>query len=529
VTNNLDQLLSRYQEDRRVAQIADTLNDSEPARLRLTGLAGAQDAFILAGVFLKSGQSHLFIANDKEEAAYIQNNLSNLLSGKAIRFFPDSFKRPMFFEELNNTNGLQRTETINKLVNSSTRGEMIITYPEALFEKVVAPEVLNQQRITIQKGEDMDVDLLTETLVEYGFLREEFVYEPGQFSIRGGIVDIFSFGNEYPYRVELFDEEVESIRTFDPTSQLSKRNIAQVSIIPNINTEFSHEQKVSMLKIIPDGTVIWVKDFQVLIDKLTQCFEKAEAFSKTLHRLEEEQLKEIFRDRAFIRPNEIIIDIERFPILCLASGEQPIPFDKKVVFATRPQPSFNKNFKLLIEDLEENTSKKIQNFLFAENPKQIERFYSIFEDLEAQVRFDPIPQSISEGFIDLDLKIACYTDHQIFQRFHRYKLRKGFTKDQAINLRMLRELTPGDFVTHIDHGVGRYSGLEKIDINGHIQESVRLIYKNNDILYVSINSLHKISKYVGKEGTAPRLDKIGSDSWKNLKRKTKKKVKDIAG
>jgi transcription-repair coupling factor (superfamily II helicase) len=347
VTNNLDQLLSRYQEDRRVAQIADTLNDSEPARLRLTGLAGAQDAFILAGVFLKSGQSHLFIANDKEEAAYIQNNLSNLLSGKAIRFFPDSFKRPMFFEELNNTNGLQRTETINKLVNSSTRGEMIITYPEALFEKVVAPEVLNQQRITIQKGEDMDVDLLTETLVEYGFLREEFVYEPGQFSIRGGIVDIFSFGNEYPYRVELFDEEVESIRTFDPTSQLSKRNIAQVSIIPNINTEFSHEQKVSMLKIIPDGTVIWVKDFQVLIDKLTQCFEKAEAFSKTLHRLEEEQLKEIFRDRAFIRPNEIIIDIERFPILCLASGEQPIPFDKKVVFATRPQPSFNKNFKLL--------------------------------------------------------------------------------------------------------------------------------------------------------------------------------------
>ena len=526
--NNISQLLSLYQQDERIAQITQALAGNEAARINLQGLVGAQDAFVVASTFLSIGRSHIFIANDKEEAAYFQNNLSHLISGKPIRFFPDSFKRPMFFEELNNNNGLLRTESINQVVNSASTGEILVTYPEALFEKVVAPEVLNKQRITVEKGEDMDVDLLIEVLVEYGFLRVDFVYEPGQFSIRGGIVDVFSFGNEYPYRIELFDEEVESIRTFDPTTQLSQRNIAKVTIIPNINTEFSQDQKVSMLKIMPDDTVIWLKDFQLLLDKLAQCFEKAEAFGKAISLMEEDQLKEIFRDRAFIRPNEIISDIERFSILGFSTGAQPITFDQKVIFASRPQPSFNKNFKLLIEDLQEHSKDKIENFLFAENPKQIERFYSIFEDLNANVHFHPVSFSISQGFIDLDLKVACYTDHQIFQRFHRYRLRKGFTKDQAINLRMLRELTPGDFVTHIDHGVGRYSGLEKIDINGHIQESVRLIYKNNDILYVSINSLHKISKYVGKEGTAPRLDKIGSDSWKNLKRKTKKKVKDIA-
>ncbi|MCB0548538.1 MAG: transcription-repair coupling factor [Phaeodactylibacter sp.] len=528
VNNNLEQLLQLYREEERTQRIVQAIQAETPARLKLTGMAGAQESFVLAGTYLAAPQSHLLIANDKEEAAYIQNNLSNLLEKKSIRFFPDSFKRPMHFEELNNNNALQRTETINRIVNSPSSGEIIVTYPEALFEKVVAPDILNQRRIDIVGGEELEVDFLIEVLVEYGFSREDFVYEPGQFSIRGGIVDIFSFGNEYPYRIELFDEEVESIRTFNPTTQLSVQKIARVSIIPNINTKFTHEQKVSMLGILPAKTAIWVKDFQVLLDKLTQCFEKAEEFAKALRLIEEEELKEIFRDRAFIRPHEIIEDVEQFPILSLTDSVQPIEFTEQAVYTTRPQPSFNKNFNLLIQNLNENSQNRLENYLFAENPKQIERFYSIFEDLNADVHFHPIPKSINEGFIDLDLKVACYTDHQIFQRFHRYKLKQGFTKDQALNLRMLRELTPGDYVTHIDHGVGRYSGLEKIDINGHVQESVRLIYKNNDLLYVSINSLHKITKYVGKEGTAPKVDKLGSEAWKNLKQRTKKKVKDIA-
>ena len=529
VNKNLERLLELYREDERTQRIVQALVSEEPARLQLQGITGAQDAFVLAGTYLSAPRNHLFIANDKDEAAYLQNDLAQLLDKKPIRFFPDSFKRPMHFEELNSNNGLLRTEAINKIFNSGTSGEILTSYPEALFEKVVAPEVLNQQQISIVKGEQLDVDFMIEILAEYGFSREDFVYEPGQFAVRGGIVDVFSYGNDYPYRIELFDEEVESVRTFNPTTQLSVQNIGRVTIIPNINTQFSQEQKVSLLGILPANTVIWVKDFQVLLDKLALCFEKAEAFAQSLRFREEEDIKEALQGRSFIRPNEIMEAIEPFSIVCLSSQAQPLAFQQKILYDSLPQPSFNKQFNLLIDNFHENTQRGLENYLFAENPKQVERFYAIFEDLGAQVQFHPIPSAISQGFVDRELKVACYTDHQIFQRFHRYKLRQGFTQSQALSLRMIRELQAGDFVTHIDHGVGRYSGLEKININGHIQESVRLIYKNNDILYVSINSLHKISKYVGKEGTAPQLDKLGSEAWKNLKARTKKKVKDIAG
>ncbi|MEM1327223.1 MAG: transcription-repair coupling factor, partial [Bacteroidota bacterium] len=447
----------------------------------------------------------------------------------SIHFFPDSFKRPRKFEELDNNNVLLRTETIHKISSSKGKGEIVVTYPEALFEKVVAPEVLESQRLDIVKGEDVDVDTIVEVLIEYDFKKEEFVYEPGQFSVRGGIVDIFSYGNEWPYRVELFDEEVESIRTFDPLTQLKKQEISRVSIIPNINTKFSQSQKVSLFKVLPENTVVWVKDFNALLERLQMAFDDAGTFAESISALDKSELAEIFRDRAFIRPNQVIEDVESHSIFVLSHSPQPIDFQESIVFNIKPQPSFNKNFKLLINHLEEQEKNKIETFIFTENPRQIQRFYSIFEDLNAKVQFHPITKAIHQGFIDEDAKIACYTDHQIFARFHRYKLRQGFSKDKALNLKMLRELQPRDYVTHIDHGVGQYSGLEKININGHVQEAVRLFYKNKDVLYVSINSLHKISRYVGKDGKAPKLDKIGSDSWKKLKQRTKKKVKDIAG
>ncbi len=525
---NLRRLLDLYVEDERTRQIADLLKKDTPARLQLLGLRGAQDSFILAALFLRDPGFHLYVANDKEEAAYLENNLSGLLPDRHIHFFPDSFKRPQNFEQLQNHFVLQRTEVVNQLTGSESPGEIVVTYPEALFEKVVDPQILQSNRIDIVKGESLDVDTLLDLLVEYGFKHEDFVYEPGQFSIRGGIVDIFSYGNDYPYRVELFDDEVESIRTFNPTTQLSVQKIGRVRIVPNINTRFSQKEKVSLLRVMPPDTRVWVKDFQVLIDKLQQCFERAEEFSKTLSLLETEDLKEIFEDRAFIRPHEVVGDLEERPLIGLSERAQPLAFQEKFVYASRPQPSFNKNFNLLIENLKENTEAGFENYLFTDNTKQLERFYSIFEDLKAEVQFHPVTQAIHQGFFDLDLKLACYTDHQIFQRFHSYKLRRGFTKDQAMSLKMLRELQPGDYVTHIDHGIGKFSGLEKLEVNGQVQESVRLIYRNNDLLYVSINSLHKISKYTGKEGTQPRVDKLGSDSWKNLKRKTKKKVKDIA-
>lgn len=491
-------------------------------------MIGAQECFIVMGLCANQHKNHLIIAMDKEEAAYLQNTLDNIRTDRVVSLFPDSFKRPTRFEELDAHNVLQRTEAINRISLNPQGGEIIVTYPEAVFEKVVNPKLIADQRIEITSGESLDLDTILDVLIEYGFNRTDFVYEPGQFSIRGGIVDIFSYGNEYPYRIELFDDEVESIRMFNPTDQLSVRSISKVAIIPNVTGQYTSDQKVPLFEVFPEDAIIWIKDTEHLIDRLQSCFEKAEKFAEDVKLLENEVLKDLFKDRAFIYPNEVLNYIDHHSIIFSSRSTVVKKFDHEVDFGGKPQPNFNRSFELLIEDLKKNENYKVENYLFVENAKQIERFYNIFEDLNANVSFHPVTQGIHRGFIDPTLNIACYTDHEIFQRFHRYKLRKGFTREQAMNLKMIRELQPGDFVVHIDHGIGKYSGLEKININGHVQESVRLFYKNNDVLYVSINSLHKISKYVGKDATPPKLDKIGGDAWKALKRKTKKKIKDIA-
>jgi transcription-repair coupling factor (superfamily II helicase) len=428
---------------------------------------------------------------------------------------------------------LLRTEMINKITSSHTTGEVVVTYPEALFEKVVSPQVLNDHKISIKVNEKWEVDEVIELFVDCGFERVDFVYEPGQFSIRGGIVDIFSFGNELPYRVELFDDEVESIRVFNPLNQLSVKKISSVTIVPNIQTQFKQEEKVSILKILPPNTCIWIKNMQNVIDRLQISFEKALEFADSLEtnqKLLVSEVAQIFQERAFIEPREVVSDILNFSIVEL--GKRSFWADQGEVLAieynTKPQPSFNKNFELLTKNFNENYESGIVNYLFTDNPRQIERFYQIFEDIEADVQMHPIQKAIHSGFVDLELGIAAYTDHQIFERYHKSKIKGSFSKAQSVNIKLLRELRAGDYVTHIDHGIGKYSGLEKMNINGHIQEAVRLIYKDNDLLYVSINSLHKIAKYTGKEGTTPKVHKLGSEAWKNLKRKTKSKVKDIA-
>lgn len=526
--DNLIGLLDKYKSSQQTTDILTGLSKNQPSRLLLSGMTGAQECFVLSAIFQRSEQSLVFIAEDKEEAAYIQNTLDQLTPDQSVLFFPDSFKHPLAFEELDNNNVLIRTEAINKIFNGYQKKDILVTYPEALFEKVVDPTHLEKQKINIQKGEDLDIDTIIELLVEYGFNRTDFVYEPGQFSIRGGIVDIFSFGNEWPYRVELFDEEVESIRLFNPTTQLSLKNIERVSIIPNISNQFTQEHKVSLFKIFKQDSVIWIKDVDMLIERLSQCEEKTKHYSDLIQHSEDEHLKKLLDERAFILPGTVISELEVFDLLFLNKAPVAVKTDTVVKYNSSPQPHFNKNFKLLLDDMSQNDSKGVTTYLFTDNNRQVERFYNIFEDLGSELIFHPVLIAIHSGFIDNELKIACYTDHQIFERFHRYKLRKGFTKEQALNLKMLKELKPGDFVTHIDHGIGKYSGLEKINISGRTQESVRLIYLNNDVLYVGINSLHKISRYVGKDGSAPKLSKIGGEAWKNLKRKTKKKVKDIA-
>ncbi len=525
---NMQRLVDLYLKSPQVLKVSELISAESPVRSKLTGVIGSQLCFILTAVARSTEKSHLYIARDKEEAAYFLNSIQNIVEHKNIHFFPDSFKRPSFYEEINSNNILQRTEAVNKIHNKEGKGELVVTYPEALFEKVVDPLLLEKEKITLQVGENIDVDTAIELLVEYGFERVDFVYEPGQFSIRGGIIDIFSFGNEWPYRIELFDLEVETIRTFDPSNQLSINQIRKVSIIPNIKSKFKQEEKVSLFSVFRSHVTVWIEDFDFLLDRLQACFDKAKDFHASVTLKDNEEITKILDDRAFIYPRDVIEDIGHLDVLIIDDGKLKIPKENHIAFNARSQPPFNKNFSLLIEDFNRNKEKEIENFLFTDNKRQIERFYSIFEDLGADVSFHPIIKSIHAGFIDLDLKVALYTDHQIFNRFHRYRLRKGFTKEQALSLQMLRELKPGDFVTHIDHGLGRYSGLEKIDINGHVQESIRLIYQGNDVLYVSINSLHKISKYSGKDGNVPKLHKLGSDVWKRTKSRTKKKIKDIA-
>jgi transcription-repair coupling factor (superfamily II helicase) len=520
---NLELLLGKYTEDERGSVLAEDLQSERPRNFLLKGMVGAQAAFVFCGSYLRSPRPMLFVANNKEEASYFYHNLASLLPKKPIWFFPDSSRSPGLYREVNSTQVLQRTETINKVTGVEASAHIVVTYPEALAEKVVSPDELNKSRINLVVKESVDVDFLIEVLVEYGFENVDFVYEPGQFSIRGGIVDIFSFGNEWPYRVELFDEEIESIRTFNPMDQLSIKNIAKLSIVPNINNQFEDAERVSILRVLSSDVQIWIASESFLLDRLQHCFEMVNSGSDAFVEDEREVTKP-----SIVRPGEIMNDLAASGKVYLDETSTQFEIDQIVTYEVKPQPSFNKNFTILIEDLQHLQANGFTSYIFTDNVRQVQRFESIFDDLQANVLLHPVMVSLDQGFIDPYHKISCYTDHQVFQRFHKYNLRRGFTRDQAMTLKFLRELQPGDFVTHIDHGVGRYSGLEKIDINGHLQESVRLLYKNNDILYVGIQSLHKISKHVGSEGTAPTLSKLGSDAWKTLKRKTKQKVKDIA-
>ncbi|MEP6927883.1 MAG: transcription-repair coupling factor, partial [Ginsengibacter sp.] len=381
--------------------------------------------------------------------------------------------------------------------------------------------------------------------VDHGFSRSDFVYEPGQFAVRGGILDIYSFGNEKPYRIELFGNDIDSIRIFDPETQLSERKLLQVNIIPNVETQFTSGEKVSLLNFLPENTVVWTEDWEFIKEIIELQEEdvqlavdnKNQVTATNNSDVEEDELnqkKEVSKNdfvSASILEDQVkqrhTIEFGSKSYFSKISGtynEQLLT----VNFSISPQPAFNRHFNLLIDNLKNFESRKYSLFIFADNPKQLERLHTIFSDLNAEINFTPIPTSIHEGFIDNDLKAVCYTDHEIFQRYHKYRVRQAFSKNKALTLKTLRELQPGDYVTHIDHGVGVYSGLEKIEANGRLQEAVRIVYKDKDLLYVNISSLHKISKYSGKEGTVPRMNKLGSDVWNKLKDKTKKQVKDIA-
>lgn len=534
---NLNVLLEQYQNNPRLFQLADKLSFAQPQQIFLKNLQGSSTEFVVSAVFSHPScqqLNHVLVLNDAEEAAYFHNTLENLTQALDLFYFPSSFKNRKNFRILNSSHVMLRTEALTKLAAGGNR-KIMVTYPEAIFEKVVLPKTLSSNIITIKTNDTINPESLMELFVMYGFERTDFVYEPGQFAVRGGILDIYSFGNEKPYRVELFGNEVDSIRIFDPETQLSERKLLQVNIIPNVETQFTTGEKVSLFDFLSENTIVWLKDWDVIAEKVQQQYDDMLGFIELLK--DGYQMKGNDEDEEIRVLKEITVD-DFVPVSTIESqitnrhivefGYKPQFAKNEIAFNTRPQPSFNRQFDLLIKDLSAHETAKYGIYIFAEQVKQLERLHTIFADLKTEIQFVPVPASIHEGFIDEDLKIVCYTDHQIFQRYHKYKVKQAYNKNKALTLKTLRDLQPGDYVTHIDHGVGTYSGLQKLEVNGKIQEAVRIIYKDSDILYVNINSLHKISKYTGKEGTVPKINKLGSDVWARLKEKTKTKVKEIA-
>lgn len=541
---NLEALLGLYKQDDRLKQLAAGLSLPHPKiRATLTHLRGSAPAFIAAAVANQSPIRHIFVLNDKDEAAYFFNDLESLLGNSAVYFFPDSYKRAGDYSQYNDSHIMLRTEALFHLENTKNISSFLVTYPEALIEKVIDKKALLQNRIHIATGAVLDVDSVLGNLVSLGFRKEDFVYEPGQFALRGGILDIYSFGNEHPYRIELFGKEVDSIRIFNPETQLSERKLVQVSILPNIEAGGRGGNKVPLSSFLPDNTVYWFADLHFCTERLQQ-LEADVADALPAEGLPDQQQAGTPAgepENAPLTPADfdtlknwlshwqkrhllVFNDKHQFGILP-ADPELQLP---ELNFDTAPQPAFNRNFKLLTENLSAATTAGHQVFLFAENPKQLERLRSIFEDIGASLNFVPVPLSLSNGFIDRENQVLVYTDHEIFQRYHKYRIKQAYSKGKAITLKTLRELQQGDYVAHIDHGIGVYSGLQKIEVNGNLQEAIRILYRDNDVLYVNINSLHKISKYTGKEGTVPKVNKLGSDAWEKLKNKTKKQVKDIA-
>lgn len=510
----------------------------EVTRVHLKNTVGSGISFIAAAVYQHLYKTNLLIANDKEEAAYLLNDLENLVGQENVLFFPASYRMPYEHEEIDNANILLRAEVLNKLNMQSERAKhiCIVTYPEALTEKVVTRTNLAKNTLQVRSGEKISIDFIMEVLLEYGFERADYVVEPGQFSVRGGIVDVFSFSNDNPYRIEFLGNDVDSIRSFDPITQLSLQTLQHCSVIPNIQTRLLQESRQSFLDFIPGDAILWFRNFQLSSEKIEKAFAQAElAYSKLDGMI------------AQLPPSELYIDKDLFSRRVL--GFSTVEFGSQYAFKAAltleynlsPQPSFNKNFNLLNDNLQSLSRKGYDIIIFAEAHKQIERLYKIFEDLRSKNATNkgegaalPFGEgwggaSFHEGFIAHDLKLVCYTDHQIFDRYHRFRLKNSFNKkNEALTLKELKGLNPGDFVTHIDYGVGRYGGLETIEVNGKTQETIRLVYKDYDVVNISIHSLHRIAKYSGKEGTEPKINKLGTNAWATLKQKTKKKVKEIA-
>jgi transcription-repair coupling factor (superfamily II helicase) len=521
------EIANSYLKSAKISAFAESLAHQNQ-KIHAKGLLGSSISFVIQALFEKTELPFLLLFNDKEEAAYYLNDLESLINTNDVLFYPGSYRRPYQIEETDNANILLRAEVLNR-INSRKKPAIIVSYPEALFEKVVTRKELEKNTLKVSINDKLSIDFINETLFEYNFKRVDFVTEPGEFSVRGGIIDVFSFSNDHPYRIEFFGNEVDSIRSFDVETQLSVEKLKKISIIPNVENKFLDENRETFLNYINDKTVIFTQNTELVCNQLDKLFAKAiEAFDKLSKDIKHAQPKELF-----VNQEQFLKQALNFNIVEL-NNTALFKTTKEFEFHIQPQPSFNKQFDLLLNNLSENHFNGIKNYLFCSNQNQANRFHDIFEDLDEEnhesvrKQYKTVVLSIYQGFIDEELQIACYTDHQIFERYHKFNIKSNYSKKQTITLKELTSLNVGDYVTHIDHGIGKFGGLQKIQVEGKTQEAIKIAYADNDIVYVSIHSLHKISKFNGKDGIAPKIYKLGSSAWKTLKQKTKARVKHIA-
>ncbi|MEZ4798568.1 MAG: transcription-repair coupling factor [Flavobacteriales bacterium] len=539
----LQQLKDHYKQLPQTTQIVDQTGE-KGSKTHLKGLIGSAAALVASGFLERQNKTTIFILEDKETAAYFLNDLENIIfpfqersndgtikdeeeiikiRKNHILFFPRSARVPYQTEQTENANVAMRAEVLNEL-QKRPAGAVIVTYGEAIAEKVVTQQEMAKNTFDIEVGHKISLEFVDEIFQDFGFEKVDYVYEPGQYAVRGGILDVFSFSYDHPYRIELFGDEIESIRKFEPATQLSVAKMTKATVVPNVSQRTTEEARISLLEFVAADSVIWSRDIAYALEQCDKEVEKAETqYQKLGNMLTHEKPDALYSTK------ENLLRILQQKTVVEFGSQRKFPEAKTIEFDMMPQPAFNKNFDMLGQNLINNAKSGYVNIIAAGQAKQIERLHQIFEDKDHAVHFHPIQIEWSEGFIDKESKILVYTDHQIFERYHRFRLKEGFKKSkEAITIKEIMSLQPGDYVVHIDHGIGQFSGLQKIDVNGKEQEAIRLTYKGGDILYVSIHSLHRISKYVGKEGTAPTTDKLGSNAWQNLKRKTKTKVKELA-